>query len=74
MNQNQGGNDARDDDDSALIDFLASLINYSYCMNFFYCLKTDFFIYCLNSYAFLYFFFPQIPDELVEHYLGKSGF
>ena len=29
MNQNQGGNDARDDDDSALIDFLASLIDYT---------------------------------------------
>ena len=29
----------------------------------------------LNSYAFLYlFFFFQIPDELVEHYLGKGGF
>ena len=43
--------------------------------DFFCCLKTDFFIYCLNSYAFLYlFFFSQIPDELVEHYLGKSGF
>ena len=27
MNQNQGGNDARHDDDSALTDFLASLID-----------------------------------------------
>ena len=49
-------------------------------MKFFYCLKTDFFIYFLNYYAclylfcFVFFFFFQIPDELVEHYLGKSGF
>lgn len=46
MNQNQGGNDARHDDDSALSDFLASLVDYT----------------------------PTIPDELVEHYLAKSGF
>ena len=81
MNQNQGGNDARHDDDSALTDFLASLYClHSHCMNFFCCLKTDFFIYLLNSYAcicfyFLFFIFIfKISDELVEHYLGKSGF
>ena len=51
---------------------LTTLLLYEF---FFFCL-TDFFIYCLNSYAFLYLFFfiSQIPDELVEHYLGKSGF
>ncbi|KAG9448692.1 hypothetical protein H6P81_008657 [Aristolochia fimbriata] len=39
-------NEARHDDDAALTDFLASLMDYT----------------------------PTIPDELVEHYLAKSGF
>ena len=56
-----------------LLPLLTTLLLYDFLF-FFCCLKTDFFIYCLNSYAFLYFFFPQIPNELVEHYLGKSGF
>lgn len=38
--------EGRPDDDSALSDFLASLIDYN----------------------------PTIPDELVEHYLARSGF
>ncbi|KAL7159590.1 hypothetical protein ABFS83_01G037900 [Erythranthe nasuta] len=38
--------DGRHDDDSALTEFLASLMDYT----------------------------PTIPDELVEHYLAKSGF
>ncbi|XP_073221744.1 transcription initiation factor TFIID subunit 10 isoform X3 [Cicer arietinum] len=49
MNQNQpqsSSSEGRTDDDSALSDFLASLIDYT----------------------------PTIPDELVEHYLAKSGF
>ncbi|KAK1296970.1 hypothetical protein QJS10_CPB15g00932 [Acorus calamus] len=36
----------RHEDDSALSEFLSSLMDYN----------------------------PTIPDELVEHYLGKSGF
>ncbi|XP_068641002.1 transcription initiation factor TFIID subunit 10-like isoform X4 [Aristolochia californica] len=39
-------NEARHDDDAALTDFLASLMDYA----------------------------PTIPDELVEHYVAKSGF
>ncbi|KAL2489895.1 Transcription initiation factor TFIID subunit 10 [Forsythia ovata] len=42
----QQPNDGRHDDDAALTDFLASLMDYT----------------------------PTIPDELVEHYLAKSGF
>ncbi|XP_042034811.1 transcription initiation factor TFIID subunit 10-like isoform X2 [Salvia splendens] len=38
--------DGRHDDDTALTEFLASLMDYT----------------------------PTIPDELVEHYLAKSGF
>ncbi|KAJ8539666.1 hypothetical protein K7X08_013918 [Anisodus acutangulus] len=43
MNQTS---ECRHEDDAALTDFLASLMDYT----------------------------PTIPDELVEHYLGKSGF
>ncbi|XP_038711273.1 transcription initiation factor TFIID subunit 10 isoform X1 [Tripterygium wilfordii] len=47
MNHNiQQSSDGRHDDDAALTEFLASLMEYT----------------------------PTIPDELVEHYLGKSGF
>ncbi|XP_038698782.1 transcription initiation factor TFIID subunit 10-like [Tripterygium wilfordii] len=48
MNNNnlQQSSDGRHDDDAALTEFLASLMDYT----------------------------PTIPDELVEHYLGKSGF
>ncbi|MCD7448251.1 Transcription initiation factor TFIID subunit 12 [Datura stramonium] len=48
MNQSQGQQtgEGRHEDDAALADFLASLMDYT----------------------------PTIPDELVEHYLGKSGF
>ncbi|XVF48225.1 hypothetical protein PTKIN_Ptkin03bG0172800 [Pterospermum kingtungense] len=49
MNHNpqmQSSSDGKHDDDSALADFLASLMDYT----------------------------PTIPDELVEHYLAKSGF
>ncbi|KAJ0030051.1 transcription initiation factor TFIID subunit 10 isoform X3 [Pistacia vera] len=47
MNHNhQQSSDGRHDDDAALTDFLASLMDYT----------------------------PTIPDELVEHYLAKSGF
>uniref|UniRef100_A0A2N9IG13 Transcription initiation factor TFIID subunit 10 n=1 Tax=Fagus sylvatica TaxID=28930 RepID=A0A2N9IG13_FAGSY len=46
MNQKQQASDRRHDDDAALSDFLASLMDYT----------------------------PTIPDELVEHYLAKSGF
>ncbi|CAN4095605.1 unnamed protein product [Withania somnifera] len=48
MNQSQGQqtSEGRHEDDDALADFLASLMDYT----------------------------PTIPDELVEHYLGKSGF
>ncbi|GAB4833079.1 Transcription initiation factor TFIID subunit 10 [Ancistrocladus abbreviatus] len=46
MNQSQQSNDGRHDDDSALSEFLASLMDYT----------------------------PTIPDELVEHYMAKSGF
>ncbi|XP_059286672.1 transcription initiation factor TFIID subunit 10 isoform X2 [Lycium barbarum] len=48
MNQSQGQqtSEGRHEDDAALTDFLASLMDYT----------------------------PTIPDELVEHYLGKSGF
>ncbi|KAJ8561249.1 hypothetical protein K7X08_027439 [Anisodus acutangulus] len=48
MNQSQGQqtSEGRHEDDDALTDFLASLMDYT----------------------------PTIPDELVEHYLGKSGF
>ncbi|XP_073047024.1 transcription initiation factor TFIID subunit 10-like isoform X2 [Primulina eburnea] len=42
----QQPNDGRHDDDAALTDFLASLMDYT----------------------------ATIPDELVEHYLAKSGF
>ncbi|KAG6516360.1 hypothetical protein ZIOFF_026819 [Zingiber officinale] len=40
------GGDGRHDDDAALTEFLASLMDYT----------------------------PTIPDELVEHYLARSGF
>ncbi|XP_019235911.1 PREDICTED: transcription initiation factor TFIID subunit 10 isoform X2 [Nicotiana attenuata] len=49
QSQSQGGqqtSEGRHEDDTALADFLASLMDYT----------------------------PTIPDELVEHYLGKSGF
>ncbi|KAK6912463.1 Transcription initiation factor TFIID, 23-30kDa subunit [Dillenia turbinata] len=49
MNQNQQVNEGsrgRQDDDAALSEFLASLMDYT----------------------------PTIPDELVEHYIAKSGF
>ncbi|KAL8130667.1 hypothetical protein V2J09_019822 [Rumex salicifolius] len=46
MNHGQQSGDGRHDDDAALSEFLASLMEYT----------------------------PTIPDELVEHYLGKSGF
>ncbi|XP_059658291.1 transcription initiation factor TFIID subunit 10 [Cornus florida] len=46
MNHGQQSNEGRHDDDTALSDFLASLMDYT----------------------------PTIPDELVEHYLAKSGF
>ncbi|XP_008445294.1 transcription initiation factor TFIID subunit 10 isoform X2 [Cucumis melo] len=46
MNHSQQATGSRHDDDAALSEFLASLMEYT----------------------------PTIPDELVEHYLGKSGF
>ncbi|KAJ7958455.1 Transcription initiation factor TFIID subunit 10 [Quillaja saponaria] len=46
MNQNQQSSEGTHDDEAALSEFLASLMDYT----------------------------PTIPDELVEHYLGKSGF
>ncbi|PON73159.1 Transcription initiation factor [Parasponia andersonii] len=46
QNQSQQSSDGRHEDDTALSEFLASLMEYT----------------------------PTIPDELVEHYLGKSGF
>ncbi|XP_042500944.1 transcription initiation factor TFIID subunit 10-like [Macadamia integrifolia] len=46
MNQNTPSGEGRHDNDSALSDFLASLMDYT----------------------------PTIPDELVEHYIAKSGF
>ncbi|GKU87439.1 hypothetical protein SLE2022_185150 [Rubroshorea leprosula] len=46
MNHGQQSSDGKHDDDAALSDFLASLMDYT----------------------------PTIPDELVEHYLAKSGF
>ncbi|KAE9608297.1 putative transcription initiation factor TFIID, 23-30kDa subunit [Lupinus albus] len=46
MNHNPQSSEGRHDDDVALSDFLASLMDYT----------------------------PTIPDELVEHYLAKSGF
>ncbi|KAK9273009.1 hypothetical protein L1049_017816 [Liquidambar formosana] len=46
MSHSQQTSEGRHDDDSALSDFLASLMDYT----------------------------PTIPDELVEHYLAKSGF
>ncbi|XP_021755594.1 transcription initiation factor TFIID subunit 10-like [Chenopodium quinoa] len=48
MNQNQSPqtSEGKHDDDAALSEFLASLMDYT----------------------------PTIPDELVEHYLAKSGF
>ncbi|XP_057958103.1 transcription initiation factor TFIID subunit 10 [Malania oleifera] len=46
MNHSQQAGEGRHDDDTALSDFLTSLMDYT----------------------------PTIPDELVEHYLAKSGF
>ncbi|XVE97292.1 hypothetical protein REPUB_Repub03eG0007100 [Reevesia pubescens] len=46
MNPQSSDGGKQHDDDSALSDFLASLMDYT----------------------------PIIPDELVEHYLAKSGF
>ncbi|XP_062158993.1 transcription initiation factor TFIID subunit 10 [Alnus glutinosa] len=46
MNHNQQSSDGMHEDEAALSDFLASLMDYT----------------------------PTIPDELVEHYLAKSGF
>ncbi|PKI37117.1 transcription initiation factor TFIID subunit 10 [Punica granatum] len=44
--QQQSSGEGKHDDDAAITEFLASLMEYT----------------------------PTIPDELVEHYLGKSGF
>ncbi|XP_059652433.1 transcription initiation factor TFIID subunit 10-like [Cornus florida] len=46
MNHGQQSNDGRHDDDTALSDFLTSLMDYT----------------------------PTLPDEMVEHYLAKTGF
>ncbi|KAJ0960737.1 hypothetical protein J5N97_001386 [Dioscorea zingiberensis] len=46
MNSSGAGGDGKHDDDSALAEFLSSLMDYT----------------------------PTIPDELVEHYLARSGF
>ncbi|CAM8964086.1 hypothetical protein QQ045_003895 [Rhodiola kirilowii] len=46
MNPNQQTSEVRHEDDAALSEFLASLMDYT----------------------------PTIPDELVEHYLSRSGF
>ncbi|XP_039141375.1 transcription initiation factor TFIID subunit 10 [Dioscorea cayenensis subsp. rotundata] len=46
MNSSAAGGDGKHDDESALAEFLSSLMDYT----------------------------PTIPDELVEHYLARSGF
>lgn len=46
MNHGQHSGEAKHEDDAALTEFLASLMDYT----------------------------PTIPDDLVEHYLAKSGF
>ncbi|KAF3600349.1 hypothetical protein F2Q69_00033058 [Brassica cretica] len=46
MNHGQQSGEAKHEDDAALTEFLASLMDYT----------------------------PTIPDDLVEHYLAKSGF
>ncbi|KAL0393895.1 UNVERIFIED_CONTAM: Transcription initiation factor TFIID subunit [Sesamum latifolium] len=66
----QQSKDGRHDDDAALTEFLASLMDYTPTVSI-----TDLYLgitdrtAIVNNYA-----DSQIPDELVEHYLGKSGF
>ena len=80
MNQNPQSSDGRNDDDSALSDFLASLMDYTPTVCNLLSLHLPLFLFYL---AFLLPYvtifnqpplFIQIPDELVEHYLAKSGF
>ena len=67
QNQQQQANDGRHDDDAALYDFLASLMDYTPTVTLLSLSKI--WIYCLY-----WILLSQIPDELVEHYLAKSGF
>jgi transcription initiation factor TFIID subunit 10 len=74
QNQKQQASDRRHDDGAALSDFLASLMDYTPTVMLF-----CFFIY--KNYEFIIYYLWvciefqfQIPDELVEHYLAKSGF
>ena len=84
QNQNQQSSDGRHEDDTALSEFLASLMDYTPTVGplflspfslIFLSLFFFFFFHALFNVLIIFFFFQfQIPDELVEHYLAKSGF
>ncbi|KAJ4831374.1 Transcription initiation factor TFIID subunit 10 [Turnera subulata] len=85
-NSQQSG-EARHDDDAALTEFLASLMDYtptvqnsSLLSSFAHTSSIIISLAPPNHQSFAFYQinhrnrYRQIPDELVEHYLGKSGF
>ena len=77
QNQQQQSSDGRHDDDAALSDFLASLMDYTptVTLSLSLSLKFEFIVFYIKILMGLYWILlSQIPDELVEHYLAKSGF
>ena len=67
--------EARHGDDAALTEFLSSLMDYTPTVTTPLPLLSISLslIYKINKLCFLL-FAEQIPDELVEHYLARSGF
>ena len=66
--------DGRHDDDAALTEFLASLMDYTPTVIVAFCISP---CYNWNLVTVLFvsnYVSTQILDELVEHYLAKSGF
>ena len=78
QNQQQQSSDGRHDDDAAHSDFLASLMDYTptvTLLSLSLSLKFEFIVFYIKILMGLYWILlSQIPDELVEHYLAKSGF
>ena len=68
-----GGGDGRHDDEAALTEFLSSLMDYTptvWCRRF-----PRLLYFSVNGLALMLGLVVwKIPDELVEHYLGRSGF
>ena len=79
MNHGQQSGEAKHEDDAALTEFLASLMDYTPTVNFPLLLFSTFSgspmvepWVLIEPFGFV--IFIQIPDDLVEHYLAKSGF